>query len=330
MSFNLSDVPDNLYLGPNGGTTQYRTNGRGLKICSYYWPSKGPAKGILVLAHGHGCYLCFDYLRNQGAGLPTVYEGSFVQLLNEAGFAVCGHDNCGAGRSEGLRCYCDSFDDYVNDFVETARTCDTLGLPTFTPGLPKYALGMSKGGCVVLTSALKEPELFAGAIALAPMVSLEKVAKRGINPYLRPVGFILNRIIPTAAILAVNRNTMFPDLQKEYDDDPNCFHQSTRVRSAHEYMRATEWLVANQSRLQLPLLLFHSEGDTQTDPEGTKRLYEQAQSEDKTFIAPPGMWHILLKEKGNEQVKQQIVDWLLRHTGPKTAGADAGLSLIHI
>ncbi len=27
-----------------------------------------------------------------------------------------------------------------------------------------------------------------------------------------------------------------------------------------------------------------------------------AQSEDKTFIAPPGMWHILLKEKGNEQV----------------------------
>lgn len=26
------------------------------------------------------------------------------------------------------------------------------------------------------------------------------------------------------------------------------------------------------------------------------------QSEDKTFIAPPGMWHILLKEKGNEQV----------------------------
>lgn len=23
------------------------------------------AQGILVLAHGHGCYLCFDYLRNQ-------------------------------------------------------------------------------------------------------------------------------------------------------------------------------------------------------------------------------------------------------------------------
>ncbi len=44
-----------------------------------------------------------------------------------------------------------------------------------------------------------------------------------------------------------------------------------------EYMRATEWLVANQARLKLPLLLFHSEGDTQTDPEGTKRLYEQAQ-----------------------------------------------------
>ncbi len=50
-----------------------------------------------------------------------MYEGSFVQQLNAAGFAVCGNDNRGAGRSGGLRCYCDSFNDYIDDVLDVAK-----------------------------------------------------------------------------------------------------------------------------------------------------------------------------------------------------------------
>ncbi len=51
----------------------------------------------------------------------SVYEGSFVAALNAAGFAVAGNDDRGAGRSEGLRCYCQSFDEYVDDMLATVR-----------------------------------------------------------------------------------------------------------------------------------------------------------------------------------------------------------------
>ncbi|PNW74921.1 hypothetical protein CHLRE_12g504350v5 [Chlamydomonas reinhardtii] len=319
----LSTQPSEEYLGPYGGKTEFVKNKHGLNICRYFWPVPPDVtpRGIVVLAHGHGCYLAFDYLRPQGPGKFCVYSGSFVAALNAAGYAVAGNDDRGAGRSEGLRCYCDSFDDYVEDLVATARASREVPLRGFSApapaGAPLFAMGLSRGGAVVLTAALKEPSLFSGCICLAPMVSLEKVARQGLNPYLRPLGRLLSWLMPEVALLSTNRNTKFPDLQEAYDVDPNCYHKNTRVRTAQEYLRATEWLAAHTGELSLPLLLFHSEGDTQTDPEGTKRLYALAQSKDKTFVAPEGMWHIILKEPGNDKVKAQVLQWLDEHTTPK-------------
>lgn len=56
----------------------------------------------------------------QGPGKAPRYEGSWTQALNEAGWSVCGIDNQSCGFSEGLyglRCFMNSFDDYVEDIV---------------------------------------------------------------------------------------------------------------------------------------------------------------------------------------------------------------------
>lgn len=34
------------------------------------------------------------------------------------------------------------------------------------------------------------------------------------------------------------------------------------------------------------------------------------QADDKEFVLLPGMWHILVKEAGNEQVIARVVEWL--------------------
>lgn len=45
------------------------------------------------------------------------------------------------------------------------------------------------------------------------MLSLEKLARKGANPYLRPIGAVLSWLAPQLPCAAVSRNTKFPDLQ---------------------------------------------------------------------------------------------------------------------
>lgn len=60
----------------------------------------------------------------QGPGKPKVYENSWIQAFNQAGYSVCGIDQQGLGFSEGarqLRCYVEAFDDYIRDVIQLRR-----------------------------------------------------------------------------------------------------------------------------------------------------------------------------------------------------------------
>jgi hypothetical protein len=50
------------------------------------------------------------------------------------------------------------------------------------------------------------------------MLSLEKVSRKGINPYIRPLAHLLGVLAPTAAVVATDKNTLFPSIQVG-----NCF-----------------------------------------------------------------------------------------------------------
>lgn len=108
-------------------------------------------------------------------GVPPVYEGSWVQMLNSAGYSVIGLDNQGAGRSAGLRAFCRSFDEYMADVLMLAKLAPQLGIPGVAASLPRFAMGASKGGMLAVMSALRDPGLFQGVALLAPMLSLDKV-----------------------------------------------------------------------------------------------------------------------------------------------------------
>lgn len=65
----LSTQPRDDYLGVDG-CIRYYMNGRGITLCQYYWPCAPGAKprGIMVLTHGHGSYLPFEWLKSQVSG----------------------------------------------------------------------------------------------------------------------------------------------------------------------------------------------------------------------------------------------------------------------
>jgi len=277
------NVAPEVYLGPRG-VQRTLINKQGLKLNAYFWPAEN-SKCVLLFVHGHGAHMQFELLKGQGPGLPQQYGDSWAERFNIAGVSVCGIDNQGCGLSEGLRnlrFYVESFDDYVDDVLQLAGllcskgAATDLSLPAGFSSLPTFISGISLGGCIAFNATNRRPDLFCGAAFLAPMLSLERVSRRGLNPYMRPVAALLNYVVPTAAVVATDRNTMHPDIQLMWDEDPLTLAGKTRVRNANEYLRATEAAMAQLDQVNFPFIVFHSENDTLCDSDGSKQLYKRA------------------------------------------------------
>lgn len=59
-----------------------------------------------------------------------------------------------------------------------------------------------------------------GAIFIGPALSLERISKKGINAYIKPVATLISSVFPTAPIVATTKNKIFPEMQMAWDLDP--------------------------------------------------------------------------------------------------------------
>jgi acylglycerol lipase len=271
-------------MGPHGGHTGVLVTKRHhLKLKSYFWPSaKGvKARGTLLFVHGHGAHLRFEVLAVTEPGTDPVYAASWVERMNNEGLNVCGIDLQGCGLSEspmGLRFYVESFDDYVDDVIQLAlevhgQPSPSSRVPEAFLGCPIFVGGVSMGGCISFYAAQRRPDVFRGMVLLAPMLSLERVSRKGLNPYLKPLANVASWLVPTAAILATDKNTVYPEIQKLWDGDPLVSHIKTRIRNGHEYMRVTSSALKLIPMVETDFIIFHSECDTMCDPDGSKALF---------------------------------------------------------
>ncbi|KDD74778.1 hypothetical protein H632_c1079p0 [Helicosporidium sp. ATCC 50920] len=318
------------YLGSRGVET-HLVNKQGLNLKAYFWPAK-KAKAVLMFVHGHvpgspPPPIIFADTRPSTSPFPqspgdVPRYGAWVQRLNEAGISVCGLDNQGCGRSEGarnLRFFIERFDDLVDDVLQlrallsSAADCPCPGFAN----LPVFASGISMGGCVALRCALASPELFRGLMLLAPMLSLDNVSRRGLNAYMAPLAALLSQLAPSAAVVATDRAGTGSDeyLDELWAQDPLVSHMRTRVRNAHEYLLAVRGLEERLAEQRLPMLLFHSRNDSMCDCAGSERLLEQAAAQDKKLVWVDHMWHVLVKEAGNESVCDEVARWIAQRAG---------------
>lgn len=130
--------------------------------------------------------------------------------------------------------------------------------------------------------------------------------------------------------------------------DPLVHHGNTRARNASEYIKVTEWVVANMSKMKFPVISFCSEKDTMCDPDGSKMLIDRSkvsyltltvlpvgacmspckgtkssfclQSTDKTLRHVNHMWHVLVAEDGNEKICAELVQWMNQRCSSKAQG----------
>ena len=161
----------------------------------------------------------------------------------------------------------------------------------------------------------------------APMISLEKVRKQPIwccikNQTLEPLIGLLAWLFPTMPLAKTAPNTMFPLMSKEYDDDPLCYQEATRILVAQQMLQTTAKFMepGGFDRVTTPYGVFHSVHDTMTDMEGTEAFHERTDNikgNDKTFFrvgqgldVDVKLWHNLLREPGCGAVIDVALQWI--------------------
>ena len=302
-------------LGPRGFVGRFSSR-QGLSLHCTFWPAAGTPKGTVVLVHGHGIYCAFEFMKSLNLGArsgPRIYAGSWVERLNAEGWSCAGIDHQSHGRSEAIGGYpnfIESFDDFVGDLEEFCDgPLERLGGHAFSAGLPRVLFGCSLGGAVATKALLQRSDLAQALVLISPMLSLEKVSKKGSNRYLRPLMEVVNRWFPTLQVVKVERCPI-AHFQEEFNADPLNYHGGTRVRNAQCYLDACADIMRRCEELEIPFITNHSADDPYTDPNGSTELVRRAKSADKTLNLVQGMWHVIHHEPGNEKILNTIVEWL--------------------
>ncbi|KAJ8554104.1 hypothetical protein K7X08_024782 [Anisodus acutangulus] len=255
-------------------------------------PVSFKVRGLVFLLHG----------LNEHSGRYN----DFAKKLNANGFKVYGMDWIGHGGSDGLHAYVPSLDDAVNDTKQFLSK-----VLAENPGLPCFCFGHSTGAAIILKAALdpKVESRIDGVVLTSPAVGVQPA-----HPIFTVLAPIVSFLLPRYQFSAANKQGTLVSrdpaaLLAKYSD-PLVFTGSIRVRTGYEILRITAYLQQHLCKLTVPFLVLHGSDDTVTDPEGSKKLYEEASSTDKSIKLYKGLLHDLLFEPEREEIMQEIIDWL--------------------
>jgi alpha-beta hydrolase superfamily lysophospholipase len=262
----------------------------GVKIFTREWQPAGEPRAVVVISHG----------LNAHSGL---YQWA-AQQLTANGLAVYALDHRGRGRSEGERFFVKKFAHWTSDlatFIDIVKTRE--------PGLPVFLLGHSAGGVIACAYALEHQDEIAGLICedFAYQVPAPDIALAIIKG--------VSHVAPHAQILKLKNEDFSrdPEVVVALNADPLIANESQPSETVAELVRADELLEKNVRLITLPLLILHGTADKVTKPSGSKELYEQAGSRDKTLKLYEGHFHDLLADIGKQQVMADIQAWIDAH-----------------
>ncbi|KAL9338951.1 hypothetical protein Peur_067966 [Populus x canadensis] len=257
-----------------------------------WFPVTGQTKGILVIIHG----------LNEHSGRYA----QFAKQLTSCNFGVYAMDWIGHGGSDGLHGYVPSLDHVVAD---TGALLEKI--KSENPGVPCFLFGHSTGGAVVLKAASYPniEEMLEGIILTSPALRVKPA-----HPIVGAVAPFFSLVIPKFQFKGANKRG-FPvsrdpaALLAKYSD-PLVYTGPIRVRTGHEILRISSYLLRNFKSVTVPFFVLHGTADKVTDPLASQDLYNEAASKFKDIKLYDDFLHDLLFEPEREEVGQDIISWM--------------------
>jgi len=275
------------------GTTAWRMQAAdGNCLQGYEWKTPGTAvRAAMVLVHG-----IHDH--------PGRYA-DLAQALAAKGVAVYAFDHRGHGASGGARQRVDSVAQLAGDteavLAEAAKR---------NPSVPLFLYGHSMGGLVAAHLAAQDaakPRL-AGVVLSSAALALPPTASGGA----RAVVGGLSLLAPGLPLEAVDEKQIVrqPEARAELARDPAIQRDKVPARTIDAILDGVLALKPLMPAITLPVLILHGGADRVTPPEGSRKLAQQAGSQDKKLVIFEPALHSLLQEPEGPLVLAEIVGFV--------------------
>ncbi len=179
-------------------------------------------------------------------------------------------------------------------------------------------IGHSMGGLVALRYTLKYQRELSALVTSGPALIIDE----GVPELKVKAGRVIAAVAPMAPLKRGGGNggggcglSTDPEVCRQFRIDHRNWHGPTRTGTAIEMHRAAEDTRNRLSEITVPLLAMHGADDTTTYPRGSRLLYEQASSEDKTLRMWDGHRHEIFNSPGRTEVIAFMLDWLADRIG---------------
>lgn len=250
--------------------------------------TKGEAHAVIVIVHGAG--------EHSGR-----YEW-LTKKWNENGYHIVLGDLPGQGKTEGLRGYIKSFDDYIKTVVTWIEEAKTMGLPIFL-------LGHSMGGLTVIRTLMTMPLPIKAVILSSPCLGLVNEPPK----LLEEVSKLLDVFSPKLRLdtnISPELGTRNEEVRAEDAFDP-LYNRKISIRWYRELRKAMNIAHNEPQRFpNLPLLVLQGGDDRIVNKHDVKAWFDRLLIHEKIYKEWDGLFHEVFNEPEREQVFTFALDFV--------------------